>query len=898
MRAFLSAAGLILVLAVGDSLRAGIDRNGNQQSDVWEMIHGASGLPPGGDADGDGFTNAAESIAGTAPRSAASFPCQTIETTPGTSPLTTLRWPSLAGKTYRLEFSTDLGPGAVWQDLAVSPGTGQPLLFSHSPGALSRAFYRVRIGDSDRDGDGVSDWEELVLGFDPGTSATDRYFWKKTPDSSPGPKYSADFNRIVEGLSAPSVISVGIVDAEATIGWPDPAVIAVRRAGGLGALTVPITFGGTAVRGEDYDAPAATEVTFAPGTREVALSFTPRATSAITAPRTVTVTVNASTAYTRGPVFTGTVTIRNRPANGRPSAKAAARFLVQAAFGPDEAEIARVQSLGFEGWIDEQFNRPVGLHQPLMTTIDQEIRADNPTDSNARAYGEDYSVAWWTQAMKPGATADPLRQRLAFALSQIVVISDRVDAIGFYPVAMANFYDMLLRNAFGNYRNVLYDATLHPCMGAYLSHLRNAKEDPANNLFPDENYAREIMQLFSIGLWELNADGTRHLGSDGKPIPTYSNVQIRNFAKVFTGLTLKKIGGDPAPDVRSADDFFWTENETYEGTMEMWDRESWVFRPSQPWITTPVFYHDRSAKTLLNNVTLPANQRGLKDISDAIDNLFTHPNVGPFISRQLIQRFVTSNPSPAYVGRVAAVFTAQKANPQQMREVIKAILLDPEARDPGKLADVTFGRQREPILRVANLIKGFGATAANGRHPLRYLDRPLAQRPLSSPSVFNFYSPDYQPPGPLADRGLAGPEFQITNDITALSTANHVFNSLTGWREWTANGPTATYHRGDFNHWGSQYDAGDPRSGRDLVLPNYAAELALAADPDALIRRLDLLLTYGNLSPRQHEIIRGALERITPATHNPPGYPNDYLQTRVETAAYLIAISPEFSILK
>ncbi|HEY8901356.1 MAG TPA: DUF1800 family protein [Chthoniobacterales bacterium] len=893
---FFISAGLICLCAAASPVRAGIDRNGNQQSDVWEMLSGATGLPANGDEDNDGFSNRRESIAGTDPRSGASFPSQTVHLSGITAPTVTLRWPSLAGKAYAIERSAS--PGGPWESLRVAPGTGQMLASDVATNGAAPTFFRVGIDDVDSDGDGVSDWEELALGFDPTTSATDRYFWRKTPDWQPAPYYSADYNRIAEGLGATNVVSVGVVDADVTIGWPDPGVIAIRRSGGLNALTVPITLGGTAVRGTDYDASVTTSVSFPPGAREATITLTPRDTSTLLAPATITVTLGTSSAYTQGSVKSGTVTVKSRPPFDRPSAKAAARFLVQAAFGPDEAEIAKVQALGFAGWIDDQFTRPIGLHQPDMVAVDQQIKADNPTDANARAYGEDYQVPWWNQAMKAGSTADPLRQRVAYALSQIVVISDKVDAIGFYPVAMANFYDMLLQNAFGNYRNVLYGATLHPCMGAYLSHLRNAKEDPSKNLFPDENYAREVMQLFSIGLWELNPDGTRRTGANGQPIPTYDNTTIRSFAKVFTGLTLKKIGGSADPAVRTADDFFWTEDETYAVNMEMWDLESWVYRPSRPWETTSVYYHDRSTKTLLNGVTLPANQRGLKDISDAIDNIFAHANVGPFVCRQLIQRFVTSNPSPAYIQRVAAVFTANKANPQQMRLVIRAILLDDEARNPAKLADVAFGKQREPFLRIANLIKAFDATAANGKFELRYLDRAAAQRPLSSPSVFNFYLPDYQPPGELTARGLVAPEFQITNDITLISNPNYAFDSVTGWREWTDTGPTATYHLGDFNIWGSAYPEGDPRHDKDLVLPDTTAELALANDPDALIRRLDLLLTYGNLSPRQHQIIRDALERITPATHNPTGYPNDYLQARVETAIYLISTSPEFCILK
>jgi len=888
---------VMLVLAFSYTLQADVDSNGNQQSDVWEMLTGAHGLPAAQDADGDGFSNAAESVAGTDPLNILSFPSQSF--TVGAGNMAALRWPSLIGKSYRVEFSPTLGMGASpWQTLATQSGSGAWLGLDYPVAASGNLFFRVRIFDVDTDADGVSDWEEITTGFDPKNPSTDRYSWLATPPSTGNPGASADFNRIKSGLTAGNVVSVVGVDTEIDVGWPDAGILVIRRSGGLGAITVPVALGGTAIRGVDYSSSVSTTVTIPAGVREVTIEIQPLATSAITSNKTITATVSASGGFTVGASPTGTVTLRPQATGNRPSAKAAARFLVQAGFGPDMAEIARVQSLGFESWIDDQFARPIGRHQPDMEAIDAQIRADDPTNPDARAWSGDYTVAWWNQAMKSGAAADPLRQRVAFALSQILVISDRVDAVGFYPVAMANYYDVLLNDAFGNYRDLLYKTTLHPTMGAYLSHLRNSREDPAKNLFPDENYAREIMQLFSIGLWKLNTDGTRILNTNGRPIPSYTNDDIRNFAKVFTGLTLKKRGGSTDPTVRTSDSYYWTEEETYEGTMEMWDMENWLFRADRPWVTSPEYFHDRSAKTLLNGTILPANQRGLKDIADAMNNLHAHPNTGPFISRLLIQRMVTSNPSPAYIARVATIFNANKTNSQQMRAVVKAILLDPEARDPAKIVDVEFGKQREPYLRIANLIKAFGASAPNGKYELRYLDNPTSQRPLSSPSVFNFYLPDYRPPGEMATRGLYGPEFQITTDITAITTPNYMRSSLIGWRQWLNGSPTPNYYPGDFNLWGSYYDEGDPRRNTDLVVPDYTAELALANDPAALLRRLDLLMTYGNLSARQHQIIREALERISLSNHSPNGYPNDYLRLRVDMAIYLISVSPQFCILK
>lgn len=881
------------ILLISNSFAQGIvDVNNNQQSDVWEQQMGATGLLATRDEDGDGFTNAAESIAGTHPLNPNSLPSQLISL--GTGTIANVQWPSLLGKNYRLEFSSALGLGSnPWQVIMSVKGTGSLQEGSYILPGTRSGFFRVQVSELDTDSDGVSDWEELTLGFDPTKAATDRYTWLATTN----PVRSADYNRIATGLQAGSQLSAVVVDSAPVVGWPDPGVIIIKRSGGLKALSIPIVIGGTAVRGTDYDTTVGANVVIPAGAREAVVEFTPRSSSTITTPKTITLTIQSSSAYTLG-TATGTVNLGNRPAGDKPSAKAAARFLVQASFGANETEIARVQSLGFEGWIDDQLSRPIGLHKPGMIALDNEIRAENPTDPNNRAWSGDYAVPWWTSAMSSTATADPLRQRMAFALSQILVISDRVDTIGFYPIAMADYYDVLLNNSFGSYRTLLNQVTMHPCMGAYLSHLRNAKEDPANNLFPDENYAREVMQLFTIGLWELNNDGTKKLNASGRPIPTYNNDTIRNFSKVFTGLTLKKTGGSLLPEVRTADYFNWTDNETFSGSMEMWDLENWVFRADRSWITSPEYFHDRTAKTLLNGTVLPAGQRGLKDINDAIDNLIAHQNTGPFIARLLIQRFVTSNPSPAYINRVATVFNANKSNSEQMKFVIKAILLDAEARDPAKLLDPKFGKLREPNLRAANLMKAFNAVAPNGKYELRNMQVYMDQKALNSPSVFNFYQPDYRPPGVLASQNLYAPEFQIMTDSTAILNPNYAHYSLTGWRQWTNGSPTPTYFVGDFNQWGTNYESTDPRHKTDLVQPNYTTEISLASNPEALLQRLDLLMTYGNLSVRQHQIIREALERITQSTHSQTAYPNDYLRKRVEFAAYLISISPEFSIQK
>ena len=390
--------------------------------------------------------------------------------------------------------------------------------------------------------------------------------------------------------------------------------------------------------------------------------------------------------------------------------------------------------MGFAAWIDDQFTRPVGKLQPFVEWC--------LANGNANAlYGDYKEYAWWNRAMgvpklRPDATEsqlpDPLRQRVAFALSQVLVISDRPEDLAVVPQGMANYYDVLLTHSFGNYRDLLRDVSLHPCMGMYLSHLGNRKPDPANNIFPDENYAREVMQLFSIGLWMLNPDGTRQLDPDGQPIPSYDNTNITEFARVFTGLAF---GGT------NVNFGLWPRDFTT--PMKGWDAE-----------------HDLAPKSLLLGATTPARAASpgstgtatLADVDAAIDNLFHHPNTGPFIAIRLIQRLVTSNPTPAYVGRVAAAFADNGSGVRgDMQAVVKAILLDPEARDYAALADPQFGKVREPFLRCVNFARAFNASAPAGFYALDAFTLDHIEEPLKSPSVFNFYLPTYSPPGPITD---------------------------------------------------------------------------------------------------------------------------------------------------
>jgi len=479
--------------------------------------------------------------------------------------------------------------------------------------------------------------------------------------------------------------------------------------------------------------------------------------------------------------------------------------------------------------------------------------------------------AWWGRAMglpklRPDATEeqlpDPLRQRVGFALSQIFVISDRMERLATEPAAMTHYYDKLLENSFGNYRTLLKDVALHPCMGQYLSHLANRKANPTSKTFPDENFAREIMQLFSIGLWMLHPDGTRILDTEGNPIPTYDNDDITEFAKVFTGLSYGQLNTGGAANFGD-----------YEGDftvpMKGWDSE-----------------HDLGSKTLLLGVTTPARTASsgntgtatMADVDAAIDCLFNHPNVGPFIGRLLIQRLVTSNPSPAYIGRVTAAFNAAPRG--DMGRTVKAILMDPEARDAAKMSDPTFGKLREPFLKIVNFAQAFNATSQEGWYYLSGYAAGHVEEPMNSPSVFNFFLPSYTPPGVLSQNGLVAPEMQIINASSGVTAPNYFWSAVNGQVGFTAR----TSRMVKLN-----LDQEMLLNIPSLVFDQYGQTNVQPLDPDALIRRLDLALTGGTLTPQSFQIIREALARIGPGSW-------DWHEDRLKLGIYLVVCSPEFSV--
>ena len=505
---------------------------------------------------------------------------------------------------------------------------------------------------------------------------------------------------------------------------------------------------------------------------------------------------------------------------------------MQATFGPTDADIARVQTVGYSAWIDEQFALPQAAHLTYVKA-----------NYNPLLFGGNFAFmqdSFWQQAIP---APDQLRQRMKFALSELVVVSAESGTIATAADGLANYVDLLGQHAFGNYRGLLEAVATSPMMGIYLSHLRNQKADPVTGRVPDENFAREVMQLFSIGLTEINLDGTPKL-VNGQPVETYTNADITGLARVFTGWSW------------AAQD---TSNASFNGGGAAYaDR---IVRPMQPY---PQF-HETGAKTFLN-VTVPANTSAQDSLKVALDTLFNHPNLCPFVGRQLIQRLVTSNPSPAYIGRVSAACVNDGSGVRgDMKSIVRAILLDGEARG-ASMTDTRFGKLREPVLRLSQWARCFGATSASGNWLIRNLDSPsssLGQQPLRAPSVFNFFRPGYVPPNTaIANAGLVAPEFQITGETSVAGYSNFMQGAISA----------------------------GVGVGRD-VRAAYTPELAVADNTDALIDRVNRCLMAGAMGTQQRQEIRDAVNAIAVAAPN--GRAN-----RVYTAVLLTMASPEYLVQK
>jgi len=520
---------------------------------------------------------------------------------------------------------------------------------------------------------------------------------------------------------------------------------------------------------------------------------------------------------------------------GPPTARDASRFLAQATYGPTAQEISNLQVQGFAGWLTQQFQVPATAH---LAYLDAAVAGGEEPSSNQ------VMESIWKQAVQ---APDPLRQRVALALSEIFVISDQSSSLANAPDGLATYMDLLNRDAFGNVRQLLEDVTLSPAMGAYLNMLGNDKEDPSTGQNPNENYAREILQLFSIGLVELFPDGTVRLDGNGLPIPTYNQDAVMGLARVFTGWSFA--GNDTAdPDV------FYDPTEDWRHPMVAW--------PS---------HHSTGAKHLLDGASTPAGLTAAQDLQLALDNVFNHPNVGPFLARRLIQRLVTSNPSPGYVYRVAQIFANNGQGVRgDMKAVVRAILLDYEARAEAVTGNQGYGHLREPIVRLGGLLRAFHGAAPSGKFRFWYLEDPtfaLGQNPLRSPTVFNFFKPDFSLPGPIATAGLSAPEFQIFTETSAIGGANFMFFLI--------------YYGFD--------NTGDST---DVVTLDIASQVMIAggaggaSGPTQLVDSLNLLLMSNSMSAAMRTLLINTLS--DPSLTDPTD--------RVQAALRLIVTSPEYLV--
>lgn len=551
-----------------------------------------------------------------------------------------------------------------------------------------------------------------------------------------------------------------------------------------------------------------------------------------TEPGTYTIALTVTDAAALSALSTATVTVFD-PATAV-SAVDASRLLTQATFGPGMDDIVAVQSIGIENWIEQQF----ALQGPAHLDYVQQ----HSNNSNRAPRHE----IWWRDVIEGD---DQLRQRVAFALSQIFVVADTGYTLANSQYGITHYYDLLREHAFGNYYDLLETVTLNPVMGLYLSMLQNAKSDEASSTRADENYAREVLQLFSIGLYQLNLDGT----TDGSPSFTQENVEA--FARAFTGWNYADAG--------------------------QWNRQLFtnadLISPMRPFEA----FHDTDPKALLNssfypavgNGVSPAGQSARQDLDFALANIFNHPNVGPFIAKHLITRLVTSNPSAVYVSDVANIFNDNGAGVRgDLKAVVREILLNEEARTiPGITA---YGKLREPVLRLTHLWRAFDVapgsqSSSRGEYNtlsplLMNLETVTGQAVLKSPSVFNFFQPSFSPAGPVADQNLEAPEFELFTESNELATTNRIGRQIQ--REYASN----------------------PSGGLTTSYLNFSDELSLSSDTVALLEHLNLVLMSGNMSSALMATLTSHLNALPDTAEG--------LSQRVRDAVTLIMASPDYLV--
>ena len=550
----------------------------------------------------------------------------------------------------------------------------------------------------------------------------------------------------------------------------------------------------------------------------------------LAAPSTTTKTADAAqptmgVAIPDSPIVAGAATTTyTTPANN----KDAARFLSQASPGATKAQITAMQAMSYSAWIDAQFALPRS-----QTHVDWlSGQGYGSATYLGQVNGLDNTV--WRKFI---SSPDLLRQRMVMALTEIFVVS--IDGFNaYYPqFSVGYFLDLLESNAFGNYRNLLLEVSRTTAMGTYLTFVGNQLANPTTGSQPDENYAREIMQLFTIGLYKLNNDGSQVLVNDA-PVETYTQADVSGLARVFTGWYDDTSGGQQTPSAYT-----------------------------RPMVQLSALYEE-GAKTFLGT-TIPAGPKtqagAIDSLTRAIDTLFNHPNMPPFVCRQLIQRLVTSNPSPAYVNRVANAFINNGSGVRgDMKAVIRQILLDDEARNPFISTTIAFGKLREPVVRFLNWARGWAATSAGGAWNIGDLSSAadgLGQSPMHSPSVFNFFRPGYVPTNSdLGKYNLNGPEFQITNESTVSGYVNFMQSAVSG------------------------------QILTDLK-PNYGTLTAIAANSAALLDEINLVLAGGELSAATLATLKAAVDTIS--ADNDTGKLN-----RVYAALTLVLASPEYIVQK
>jgi uncharacterized protein (DUF1800 family) len=499
-------------------------------------------------------------------------------------------------------------------------------------------------------------------------------------------------------------------------------------------------------------------------------------------------------------------------------ANVAAHFLDQAAFGPDFVTLDHLETIGLEEYLKEQFAAPISPYPDPVTT----------------GFGiNQVQARFFTNAVHG---QDQLRQRVAFALGQIFVVSAIEENT---PTQLVPYLGILQKDAFANFRTLMKDVTLSPTMGEYLDMRNNDKADPTRDTRANENYARELMQLFTIGLSQLNLDGTFKLDAAGNPIPTYDQTIIQNFAKVYTGWTYP----------------------TKPGAVLQKHNPAYYIGPMVPFESN----HDMTSKTLLNGLELPAGQSAVQDLEAALDDIFNHPNVGPFIGKQLIQHLVSSNPSPAYVARVASVFNDNGSGVRgDLQAVIRAILLDPEARQgdngpfAGGPASPPGAHLREPVFVVASILRGLGALV-NDTNNLTALAANLGQTLFLPPTVFNYFAPGYQIPAALtAGTVLLGPEFQLDSPSNAIARFNMVNTMIYG-----SLGNGAVIDVTPFSN--------------------------LGGNPPALVDAVSLTFMYGQMPPKMQTALLGAINAI-------PGTTAAANKARAQAAIYLALSSSYYNV--